>query len=182
MFLLTLFGQIHASQIDDIRPLLQSFPGLAFAERDFDLEDDSKFASRSCVVYFKNNSECNFTCSDFAYSYTSVWTEAFPPYKIASNSCASWASESGGILSGTRGWAKYLCDQCGYAVVLKWKDPLVGKNRYKSKSASGYDITQVVIEEGKNAVVCFSLNKFSKQKELYLPFAKYDAILDLSIL
>lgn len=119
-----------------------------------EFEDEFKHSSRSCVVYFENNSTGRLTLSKSWFSHQDCFTDTLPPNAIEAGESVVWASESGGM-GRAKGSAFYLCSHCDSEVVIKWNIPFIGKNSYKFRSGGGHTTTITELVNKNNAIVKF---------------------------
>ena len=130
-----------------------SFASDSESDIDGDLETDLRRASRSCVIYFKNDSNATLTRSHF-FLESGEWRET-PPRRIGPKRSVLWSSESCGVMTGTEGLVKYTTDD-GAIIRIIWNNPYLGKNKIKGSAGRNYKIVRSG-KAGDNAVVRFRL-------------------------
>ncbi len=87
-------------------------------------------AKRSVRITLSNNTEFDLKllASDLGGG---EWTDPWqPPQVIHSKTHGGWQSESGGIMTGTEGWVKYVTDTTGTScpqelVYIHWNNPYI---------------------------------------------------------
>lgn len=137
--------------------LITSMFGQSFAA-DLDLEERAGRSARSCVIYFQNNSAHTLTRTDHGLSH-GVWDET-PTRIIGAGQRGVWASSSHGVMTGTDGFARYSCNDCGGIAVIdiKWTIPYLGGNGYEGVVGGDVHALERAEEAGNNAKVRFTFN------------------------